>query len=221
MKKIFSTLFVLLILTNAIFSKTWTNNVGVGLSSQYSVTGVDDKNLDDKKQLGFGAEGTYIGVHSNGFSVKANIAVGLATSKDIAIQDRKTNIGAFENVAIGAGYSFVHSERALFGATAMLGVEMGQYSVDSEDVIYEGVPYDTLTTTLSLLTCSVGEDIFGIFRLSPRFGLFANLSARYIFVGNATTELKYESNSKKRKSDDTELFGKFIVQPTLGVIWTF
>lgn len=211
------------------FSFAWTNNVGGGFTVPFSITGVEESGSDDIQQLGYGFEGTYIGVHETGFTVKANISFGLDTSKDINLQNQKTNFGAFENVVIGAGYSFVHTEKTLFGFTAMFGVEFGQYSVKDENgpFTYNEKSYEKKTTSLSLVTTSFGGDIFGIFRFTPRFGFFANVSARGIVTGNAENSEQYESKSNKKatstevNTSSSSLFGKFLVQPALGVIWTF
>jgi len=227
MKKIFLISVFFLFLANFSFAKTWTNNIAAGLTFEDLSIGVDKKNADDITQLGYGIDGSYIGFHENGFTAKANVAIGVATSKDVSIQtDKNTNIGAFENVSFGVGYSFVRTDRFLFGSTAMMGVEMSQYSVNSEDEELNGVKYDDLTTSLSLVTFSFGADIFAVFHFSERFGFYANIAARYLIAGDAKIEYKYETSSKSSKkseilTDDYSLFGNFVIQPTLGVIWRF
>ena len=227
MKKFLFFFVCILILSQSAFSKAWQNNLGVGLSGAFSSIGVDKSDEDDITQVGYGAEGTYIGLNDVGFTLKGNIAVGLGLSKDISLQDRKTNVGAFENVAFGAGYSFVHTETGLFGVTLMGGLEMGQYSISEKDVVIDGSYYDT-TTTISLITVSAGVDVFGMYRVSQKIGFFANLEARYIIMGSKAKEYKKnpvnssrKSNETKTVSDEANLFGKIIVQPTFGISWTF
>lgn len=216
----------MLIFSSGAFAKKWANNIGVGVSVAGSFIGVNQKDADDIFQLGYGAEVTYIGVHENGLSAKANISVGVETSKDIALQDREVNVGAFENIVLGVGYSFVNSERLLLSVFATAGVEMGQYSFTEEDVVDGNETYD-VTTTRSFVTLSAGTDIFAVYRLSQKLGIFANLGARYIFNGNESRETLKDGRSSKRgehknnSPDKIALFGKFIVQPTIGVVWTF
>ena len=232
MKKNLIILFSFIIFTSNVFAKKWTNNIGAGATIPFSIIGLDSKGADDINQVGYGIEGTYIGLHENGFTAKANVSVGAATSKDVAIQDRNTNIGVFENIALGAGYSFVNTEKFLFGTTAMLGIELGQYSSKEKDVYIDeeisgkSETAGDVTTSLSLVTVSLGADIFGICRLNKRLGFFANLNARWILGGTTSSEVKNEwDDGHKTKtltdSSENDLIGKFIVQPTIGVIWTF
>ena len=225
MKKILFSLVFIFIFSTGAFSKTWQNNIGIGFSVPFSSIGVNKSGEDSINQLCYGAEGTYIGIHQNGFSIKADVSLGIATSKDISLQDRKINVGAFENVVFGAGYSFVHTEKTVLGACAAFGVEMSQYSVKEDDVKIDSEYYD-VTKTISLVTFSAGADFFAVYRLSPRFGFFANLAARFIIVGNENYEYKQETTSKKSKNssssdNDIDLLGNFIVQPSIGLIWTF
>ena len=221
-------LFLSVIFTNLVSAKKWTNNVGVGATVSALSIGCDEKDLDTDNvfQLGYGISGTYIGLHESGFTAKVDVAVGLATSKDVSIQQNNTiNLGAFENIALGVGYSFINKPKILFGSALMVGVEMGQYSVESEDEDFEGVNYETLKTTLSLLTMSTGVDVFAVYRVSENFGLFANLAARYVIFGNSTYEQKYEKSETGKKSytitDIFDLNGNYIIQPAIGVIWKF
>ncbi|WP_294427618.1 hypothetical protein [uncultured Treponema sp.] len=215
MKKFFISILALAIFSGSAFSKQWTNNIGAGVSFPLSSIGVSETNSKDIFQTGYGIEGTYIGLHENDFTAKANISIGLAASNDLSSKE-STECGVFENIALGAGYSFVNTESALFGITGMFGVEMGQYSFADEDD----------ETSLSLVTISFGADIFGIYRFNERIGLFANLNTRWIADGTARSEIETESiinGSKKQvtNSENTDLSGKFILQPTIGVIWSF
>ena len=220
MKKFFISLLAFSVFSGTLFAKQWTNNIGAGMSIPFSTIGVNKNGADDINQLGYGVEGTYIGQHENGFIAKANVSIGLATSKDISVQERNTNLGVFENVALGIGYSFVNTERALFGLAGMAGVELGQYSLEEEK------NSDSIETSYSLVTVSFGTDIFSVYKISERIGFFANLNARWIIAGTARREVTTESknNGKKKQETDsssTDLLGKFIVQPSIGVIWSF
>ena len=206
-------------------AKTWTNNIGVGVAVPFSITGVDDDNVDDVTQLEFGVGGTYIGYHESGFTVKADLAIGVGITDDISVQSNKRNVGVFENAAAGVGYSFLRTERFLLGAAAMFGMELSQYD-DDDDARVAGVKH-TYTTSQLLVTLSVGGDVFTRYRLGEHVGLFANVGARYLVWGSSTLQTKDEWTTDddvkhSRTNDDaTDLWGKFIVQPTLGIIWTF
>ena len=180
MKKFFISLLAFSVFSGTLFAKQWTNNIGAGMSIPFSTIGVNKNGADDINQLGYGVEGTYIGQHENGFIAKANVSIGLATSKDISVQERNTNLGVFENVALGIGYSFVNTERALFGLAGMAGVELGQYSLEEEK------NSDSIETSYSLVTVSFGTDIFSFLCVSLLFTI-PSFCAKVILPSGASS----------------------------------
>ncbi len=228
MKKIFAIFALSALALASACAKKWTNNVGVGFTLPISQIGVDESGADDVFQIGYGIEGTYVGIHESGFTAKADLGAGLATSKDISIQGDKTNLGGFYNIALGAGYSFVNTEKLTFGLTGMLGFDLATYSDSEDDITYDEKKCESVDHTLSYGIFSVGADLFVSYRIKEHFGFFANLSARYLAVGGTTDEIEWtwkDSNGRKRKDssegDGSDLAGKFRIQPTIGVVWNF
>ena len=231
MKKILITVLAFSVIASSAFAKKWTNNIGVGFTVPISTVTTKDTTVNKKeiegediKQTGYGVEGTYIGVHESGFTAKADVSIGVATSKDIGLQDEETNIGVFENIYIGAGWSFVNTDNALFGITGMLGVDCSQYT-SKEDVKW-GTYTSEQTNEFAMVSFGIGADIFGVYRFQPNFGLFANVGVRYLVAGSSKvsseTERKKDGRTEKTSTDfDIDLKGKFTVQPTIGIIWTF
>ena len=125
MKKILAAMAVMAIVSGSAFAKSWTNRVGLG----FGVPIESIKSEDDEKilQAGVMLDATYIGVHENGFTVKAGIDSGAIASDDVKVQGDDTNSGFFADFNFGAGYSFVRSEKILFGATAMFDYAFSQY----------------------------------------------------------------------------------------------
>ena len=167
---------------------------------------------------------SYIGYHKKGFTIKADVSLGLDTSKDFDIQGKNTNLGVFNNAALGAGYSFVRTEKLLFGATAMLALDLSYFSYDDEEKI-SGVTHN-YKNEVTFLTFSTGADVFGSVRLGNTVNLFANVGVRYIVVGNGKIDRtdKYEKDNVTYEGKTTinnDLKGKFLVQPTVGIIWRF
>ena len=209
-------------------AKTWTNNIGAGFSLPISQFGVDKSGADDIFQLGYGIEATYLGFHENGFTVKADVSGGLATSKDISIQDHSTNLGVFYNFAVGAGYSFVRTQKFTLSATAMLGLDAASYSNSEDDIQYDGKDCENVSRNLTYTMFSAGADLFASYKIKEHFGVFANISARYLVAGGTSQNVdwtwKDESGLKRKESaegDGPDLKGKFRVQPTIGVVWNF
>ncbi len=229
MKKFIISTAIFLISLN-VFAKTWENNAGVGFTLPYSKIGVDEKGVDDITQLAFGANGFYLGVHESGFTVKTDLTAALTTSKDVNIQDHKTNAGFMTNTSIGLGYSFRPNDNWLISITGMFGMDASFFGDYEDDVEYN---YDDVRDkradyerTLGLVTMNVGADIFARYKIGEHIGFFTNLSARYLLGGWSEDETRYTYNSGRRdrtdkKSDKSDLLGYFRVQPTIGVCWTF
>ena len=228
MKKIFIILAVGFLAMNGAFAKKWTNNVGFGFTVPISEIGVDEKGADDIAQIGYGLDLFYLGVHENGFTAKANIDFGVATTKDISLQDNETNVGVFYNIDLGAGWSFVHTEKITLALTGMMGLDMGLYTDSAEDVTYDGQNCDSLYKTIAFAEFNIGGDLFFAYRIKEHFGFFANFSARYLVAGGGIDKIEWsykDSSGRKHKEsledDDTSLLGKFRIQPTIGVVWNF
>ena len=221
MKKIILGAAVALLMSASLFAKTWTNNIGVGFSVPISSIGVDEDGADDIFQVGYGVQGFYTGFHQNGFTVKASESVGVATSKDIGIQDSDTNVGVFSNLEIGAGYSFIRTEKVTLSALGMLGLDISVYS-DSGETTHKGEKWD-YTNSVGTAIFSAGADLQAIFRFKPNFGMFCNVAGRYLVAGGTFGEVEYKKGSKKETESNSEgnLRGKFRIQPSIGVVWTF
>ena len=228
MKKILSVFAICLFALNGIQAKKWMNNIGVGLTIPISQIGIDEKSSDDIFQVGYGIGGTYVGIHENGFTAKANIDIGAATTKDISLQGDETNVGIFYNFDFGVGYSFIHTEKITFSLTGMAGLDMETYFDSEDDVSYDEKDCESVDRTFSLAELNIGADLFFAYHIKEHFGFFANLSTRYLIVGSSKENIEWSWKSKtggtRKESEDKDgpdLAGKFRIQPTIGVIWNF
>lgn len=240
MKKLLAFILIAGATTGAFAKKwpQWTNNVGGGITGNYSQIGADNTTSSDViEQFGIGLEGIYLGYHENGFTAKADYAIGATASKDVTLQDKDTNIGFFTNIALGAGYSVPVTENLLFSFTGMVGADVSLFGDEKEDISYyyensDGTSDEAYSAdyaaTVGLITLSIGGDILAKYSVSEHFGFFANISARWVIGGIETheTTYTYQKERKQREltaqtSKDYDLLGKFRVEPTIGVIWTF
>ena len=224
MKRIISAAAILCLFTAGASAKKWTNNVGVGLDFQNSTFSIDSDSYSDIVQNGFGIQGSYIGVHENGFTAKFDLSMGLAFTDDVKIQDNDTNVGFYESYSLGAGYSFVNNERFLVGITGMIGLETGSYVFD--ETVTVGLEEHDVTTTQSDILFSAGADVFARVKVSEHFGFYANLGVRWQAAGIAIFEREdsYENGGTTYTSetDSNEMiFGKCVVEPSVGVMWVF
>ena len=167
-----------------------------------------------------------MGYHQNGITVKATESVGLATSKDVSLQDNDTNFGVFSNLEIGAGYTFIKDEKLTLSVLGMLGLDLSVYSDSKDDVAYDTTKAD-YSATYGFAMFSLGADLYVSYKFKPNFGVFGNVAGRYLVAGGAFGEKKYEYKIGGRTETNTtdydagDLRGKFRVQPTIGVVWTF
>jgi len=224
MKKFFISISAVLLLGSSAFAKKWTNNVGVGFDYQKSLTSYDSSDYSDISQNSFGIHGTYIGVHENGFTAKADLNFGICLTDDISIQDFDTNIGFFESYLLGAGYSFVNTDRFLAGITGMVGLDMWVYGFTETQTV-ASVDHDYTTSVLNL-TFSTGFDLFARAKISDHFGFYGNLGIRYQVAGVSLygREDSYESGGTVHTSkvdEDELLLGKYIIEPSVGFMWVF
>lgn len=223
MKKIILTLAAAVLCSTA-FAKTWTNNVGVGFAFPSSRIGVNQDNADDIVQVAYAVQGSYIGVHESGFVVKAESNLGLATSNDVKVQGNNTNAGFFDNFVVGAGWAFVNTESTLFGFTGCCSVDLNIYSkLDDREV--SSVRH-TYTTSMVNVLFGIGGDLFVRKRVSDHFGVYANVSGRYLPGGVSvlrhTDEYDTDDDTiKTSSSDSSTLIGKFTIEPSVGFMWTF
>lgn len=229
MKKLLSVFLLGVLLLGSASAKKWTNEVGVGFTVPVSVFGVDESGADDITQTGYGAAGTYLGFMDNGFAAKADYSIGLATTKDVDLQDSSTNLGVFLNLALGAGYKFTVTENFSLAFTGMLGLDLSVYPYAEEDVAYPHA--DDLKADLqedyTYVLFSLGTDIYASYRVREHFGFFANIELRYLVAGGQSDTKVYAYKEGGADTTTTnilegsDLAGKFRIQPTIGVVWKF
>lgn len=227
MNKIFFILALSTIFAFQSVAKSWKNYAGLSFNAPISQTSAKAEEAEQEEkisQMGAGAELTYIGVHSSGFLLMADAALGAATSEDLEIQGSSRNVGIYENISLGAGFAFLNTDTALLGSAITTGVEVSQYthkysdSKASKDI--------QVTQSASLVTASVGADLFFAYNVTKHFGFFTSVAAHYIFFGDGQDEVRNEwkeGNMKKSESvkTDLSLSGKYVFSPSIGVIWNF
>ncbi len=218
MKKIITLVLALAVISSGAFAKKWTNNIGFGINSAFSSMSVDDTDID---QTGFGLGATYVGIHENGFCVKVDETVGVASSKDFSMdEDDDESVGTYTNLTLGAGWGMIKDEKLTFTATAMLGFDFATYEYSHS---LNNVDYDNQT---NFLTFSLGADVFASYRIKEHFGIYADLGIYYYPAGfcytksDVTTE---EGNTKTTVSTDNDekISGTYRVSPTIGIVWNF
>ncbi|MCR5217388.1 hypothetical protein [Treponema sp.] len=224
MKKIIISFALALFFIPAAFAGKWTNNIGAAFDFQLSLSNYSDDDVSDITQTGYGFHTTYIGLAENGFTAKFDLNAGLVLSDDVDIQDSDINAGVYTSYSFGAGYSFINKENFILGIAAVLCADFYDYSYSETETI-SGIEHQ-YENTLSTSIFSAGLDIYSRLSFTEHFGMYANLSGRYFVAGytSLTQSDEYESGSstsiQSYKSDET-LFGNFLIEPSLGFMWTF
>ncbi len=208
MKKIIALVAGIAMSMTAVFAE---HTVGLGFNIPVNSLKVEDT---DVSEHGFGFDLTYLFIHENGFSAKADAALNIMDTDDIPSDGSMGNF-VFD---LGAGYTFLNKEKFTVSVLGMLGMTLGGHSKDYEIEDHK-VTYDC-----SWLTFDIGADVIGKYKFTDHFGAFVNLGLRYAINMKTNEELEFED------SDVNELFGysnddlstKGIrFQPTLGVCWSF
>ena len=108
----------------------------------------------------------------------------------------------------------------------MIGLDAAIFSDSKSDYAYKTYKAD-YTASLGYILFSAGGDLYLSFRFSQHFGLFADCAARYLIAGASfgDTVYKYKdggsTHTESNASIKGDLLGKFRIQPSLGVVWTF
>lgn len=230
MNKIFFIIALSTIFSFQSVAKSWKNYAGLSFNLPISQTSAKEEETDFEQkisQLGAGAQISYIGIHNaSGFLLRANAALGAATSEDIEIQGSSRNVGVYENISLGAGFAFVNTDSVLFGSAITAGIEVSQYTHKYSDKTKATHKDTQVTESASLVTSSVGADLFFAYNVTKHFGFYTSLNTHYIYFGDGQYENRQEwkeENEKKSESVKTNLSlnGKYVFSPSIGVIWNF
>ena len=219
MKKILAAAVAIALSVTSAFA--YSHNVGVGFTVPISSVGTSQVGESDIFQIGYGVHGFYAGILDCGFTFKVTESVGLSTSKDVKVQNTNANYGIFANTSVGAGWSFINTDKMTLSALGMLGFILSAYP-KNESLFYQGFLHD-YTYTLGVVMFDVGGDLYFSYKLGENIGLFANVEARYLVAGTEFGSISDTWNGKTTTStiELGDLKGKFHVAPTIGISWKF
>ena len=224
MKKILTLLLVTATVSLGAFARGATWNFTLGATMPYSQLDYTDSDATIT-QLNYGGQGAVTWIGNSGFTLRSSFAAGVATSKGMTVSGTETQ-GAFQNLSLGLGVSPVNRNNVFLGFTGMLGLELSEYTVVTKETV-SAVDH-TYTDARILTTFSVGADLFAGVRLTKHLGFYADVAGRYVLVGGDGTA----TNDSYKETDGTivsrtlpqeapaGIKGKFLVQPSVGLVWT-
>ena len=200
--------------------KKWNNNFMGGLAVPVTLIEADSR---DVSILSFAQEIGYVGMHSNGFTVKAVEKSGFSFTDDIKFDDSDDLIGgAFVALDLGAGYSFVRTSGFNLSALAMIGFELETFESElEEDYVHAELGEVDKSQSCTFLSLTLGADILAMFRIKNHFSIYANLAARYIPVGGLANTVNYAKDKFSRTDSVGDDFkNSFSFTPTVGVVFS-
>jgi len=199
-------------------AKTWTNFVGVGLdcpvSGSVKVSNFEGNNFDLKTTNYVGINEMYMGVHENGFAVRAFTDTTFCKMNNQIKGFDFINLGS--SVGIGAGYAPVRMEKFTLGVFGMLGLDSTcGYSLTNgekeSDVEYEELYFAP----------TVGCNVTAVYTPTKCFSVWGGCSADCVLPGfyaqnKITKSAKENSDIKYAKTNMN-----WKVTPAVGVCWKF
>lgn len=242
MKKLLS-LLVGALLPVAIFAgESWSSNINVGIATPINrygfkepLTGAD---ADTKvSETGIALDASYLGIARNGFAVTGGFTVGNSYSsnfedlcklgaaqidiKNLLDTGTDTNFRSkakFDGQPMmmqfnfGAGYRLYQTER--MEATALFMFGIGGI-IDSYEMKYNDT--ERFESKVSAFIVDFGPAIHGVFHFNKKFGLFADVSYRYL-LGSVTIKTEYGHDKQEEKAT---LYGLFQFKPVFGFCISF
>ena len=196
----------------------WAKFVGVSLTipvERYKVGGKTINFVD------YAVSATYLGVSRSGFTPKATLSAGLATTKKIPFYPSKGwQVGSFSSLEFGAGYSFINQEKLLLSAFFVLGFEYANFITESKKMNHTELGRVDRDYLESFSALTLGGDVTARFALTDRVGLFASLGGRWIAYTEAESAVRYTKDDYSRTENvHDDGVGYFSIVPSFGVMW--
>jgi hypothetical protein len=196
----------------------WSKFVGVSLTVPFESYKAGGKKINF---INYEVSATYVGVCRCGFTPKASISAGIATAKKIPFYPSKGwQVGSFSTFEVGAGYSFVNSEKLLLSGFAVVGFEYANFITESKKMKHSelgNVDRDYLESFSSL---TLGGDVMARFALNESVGLFASVGGRWVAYTDAESAVRYTKDDYTRTENiHDDGVGYFSIVPSFGVMW--
>lgn len=213
MKKVLAAVTLLAIGFSA-SAKKWTNFPGIGVriptdtevSADKTFAGKDD--FEFNTQVGFDV--SYVGVHENGFAVKAAVDIDY-TKSNLKDSDGDDLSGVNTSFYAGVGYAPIFNEKLFIGAFLTIGA-------DYDLVIHEIEKPIKATYKYSYTALTLGGNLTAIFTPVKSFSFYASVNAGVNLPGEFKSEIEISSDTTTKTVESKAAF-KLI--PAVGVCWKF
>ena len=201
-------------------TKKWTNVVGVSLSVPF--THFDTDAFGTVNQTALGVTGSYLGYARNGITVKGTFSLGGAFTGDVPLgSDTDFKGGMYADMSLGAGYSFVRTEKWLVSARLLFALSISRYTQESETVTDAVLGEAERVYSAALFNLAFGADITAAYRVGKSMSVCAGVQFRWIPGGVAFRNVMNGTDDYARIDVNTsDICDSFQIAPSLGLVWS-
>lgn len=200
--------------------KRWYHFVGMSFSlpvEQYKIGG---EKID---LVSYVFDASYMAVNRNGFSAKFSVSTGLSTTDNIQFDGTDNwQIGSYNAIEAGLGYSFVNKDKFTFALLVMMGFEYSTFVTEDKEFTHAELGEVDRSFGVTLAAITLGADAIARFALADHFGFYVGIGARWVSATASESSVTYKKDDFSRIEkflDDGN--GTYSIVPALGLMWNF
>lgn len=200
--------------------KRWYHFVGMSFSlpvEQYKIGG---EKID---LVSYVFNASYMAVNRNGFSAKFSVSTGLSTTDNIQFDGTDNwQIGSYNAIEAGLGYSFVNKDKFTFAMLVMMGFEYSTFVTEDKEFTHAELGEVDRSFGVTLAAITLGADAIARFALADHFGFYVGVGARWVSATASESSVTYKKDDFSRIEkflDDGN--GTYSIVPALGLMWNF
>ncbi len=202
--------------------KAWTHMIDLGLAFPIAKYKVDGKKIST---VNYAVDISYLGVARNGFSLEGSVAGGYSTTDDIKFEGGKDDLqlGRYTSLDFGVGYTFGAGKSFSVSVLGTAGYEIVYFESDSHEYKHEELGKVDRYFGAAVGGLTLGGDVIVHKALSPRMGVYAGVSGRWIATSVAMSTANYEKDDFTRTdtSVDDDNSGLYSIVPAIGATLHF
>lgn len=199
-------------------AKTWTNFLGFGVTvpveNEVTVSGMETEDLKLNITNYVGISEMYMGVHENGFAVRAYEETTFLKMNNHVQGFDYTDVGM--SFAVGAGYAPIHSDKFTLGVFGMAGLDVTMGKSNENKVNGVDVSYTEL-----YMAPTLGVNATFVYTPVKTFSLWSSCTVNCMLPGlyGRTQSNNGEIDNNLTKGGKTDTGVK--VLPSVGCCWKF
>lgn len=196
-----------------------------------SLVGASDDDVETEKVFTYGAGCSidYTRIVEKGFTWKLDAGVAKIGTSDLL--GSELDCGTDSYFGFGCGYSFIRTEKLTLTVTESIGFRAQLFNnskmtgFSEEDVYIGGEKVGDEKVGMSAAMGYIADEVCLTYRFTPHAGVFADFGLFYVIGGGGVSDkIKIDVQSYKDYEQKLSVKGMwygFVIQPKLGVSWTF